>query len=151
VRKLVLSLFSLLLLSAISAFGQTTYYQNQSYQFRGTAQNGYFSLYGSQYTAQDGTDLELQQLIDGSGACAGQSGPPFIGYVFIESTCHPLTSITLGSAISVTSNGHVCTGPSSVQSKWDGGEYDATFTFFWSNARYGGCYTKTLTSSVTLQ
>jgi hypothetical protein len=147
----------LMLASFAAAQTATTYYQNQQYQFRGTAAAGYFTMYGSNYTVQGGAVVTMDQMIVGSGACAGQAGPPFIGYVFfntpdgVQQPCAPITATSFGPSIAVNSNGRVCTGPSSAHVEWNGGAYDATFTFFFSPARYGGCYTRTLTGQVTLK
>ena len=154
-KKLLLTLT--MLISTIGfAQTSTTYYQNQMYTFRGTAQNGYFSLYGTHYTAQNSTMLEIDQIVVAPNFdCA--SGGGTLGYVFyttpdgVQQPCAIVTSITLGAPVSTNTNGRVCTGPGSEHVEFVGGSYDATYTFFFSFARFGGCYTKTLTSSMTLQ
>jgi hypothetical protein len=154
-KKMLMLIAGLLLSIATTAQTSTTYYQNTMYQFRGTATRGYFSLYGTHYTAQDNSVIELNQIVVAPNFDCTTGGGT-MGYVFytsaegVQQPCAIVTDVTLGPPISTNTNGRVCTGPSSEHVEFVGGYYDATYTFFFSFARFGGCYTKTLTSSVTL-
>lgn len=147
--KATLSLCLLVIASAMASAQTTTYYQTQVYSYRGTSVNGRFDLYNSTYKAQDGTFLELSQIVVAPNFdCVSGGGNN--GWVIYNSTCYPIQAPTVGPNISVNTNGHVCTGPSSVHLAWDGGYYDSTLTFVWRGGRAPSCYTETLTSSVTL-
>jgi hypothetical protein len=164
-RKTALPLLFLLLFGVVSvAFGQTIYYQNQVYQFRDSTL-GYFALYQTVYTAQDGSELELRDIVAYPNFdCASGGGTQgYVDFTTPEGTQQPCAVITqkptLGATISTTtydSGGrpHVCTGPSSERVEFSNGTfpgsytgaYDANYTFVWKTY----CFTRTLSSQVTL-
>jgi hypothetical protein len=164
-RKTALPQLFLRLFGVVSAaFGQTTYYQNQVYQFRDSTL-GYFALYQTFYTAPDGSELELRDIVayPNFDCASGGGNQGYVDFTTSDGTQPPCAIITskpaLGPTISTTtydSGGrpHVCTGPSSEHVEFSNGTfprsysgtYDANYTFVWKTY----CFTRTLSSEVTL-